>query len=97
MKSKSTLIPPVAINQAVPQIRHVDADPDPACHFDADLNRDPACHFDANPDPDPTFHFDADLIFHIFWPVVCKMMRIRIQLITLMRIWIRNTAMKNAY
>jgi hypothetical protein len=28
-------------------------DPDPACHFDPDL--DP-CHFD----PDPTFHFDAD-------------------------------------
>ncbi len=27
---------------------HVDADPDPACHFDAD------------PDPDPTFHFNAD-------------------------------------
>jgi hypothetical protein len=26
----------------------VDADPEPACHFDAD------------PDPEPTFHFDAD-------------------------------------
>jgi hypothetical protein len=26
---------------------HLDADPDPACHFDAD------------PDPDTTFYFDA--------------------------------------
>ncbi len=33
---------------------HVDADPYPACHFDADPHPDPACHFDA--DPDPTFH-----------------------------------------
>ncbi len=36
---------------------HVDADPDPVCHFDADADSDPACQFDA--DPDPTFHFDA--------------------------------------
>ncbi len=32
----------------------IDADPDPAYHFDADQ----AYHFDA--DPDPTFQFDAD-------------------------------------
>ncbi len=40
---------------------HVDADPDPACHFDVDPN---PCIFDA--DPDPACHFDADLdsIFH---------------------------------
>jgi hypothetical protein len=29
---------------------YLDADPDPACHFDAD----------AEPDADPTFDFDAD-------------------------------------
>jgi hypothetical protein len=41
----------------------VDADPDPACLFGADL--DSASHFDANAEcrygtaPDSTFHFDA--------------------------------------
>ncbi len=38
---------------------HVDADPDPACRFDADPDPDPACHFDANPDPDPCFQIKA--------------------------------------
>ncbi len=39
----------------------IDADPDPACHFDQNPDPDPVCHFDADPDtdPDPTFHFDA--------------------------------------
>jgi hypothetical protein len=37
---------------------HLDADPDPACHFDADPNPEPASHFDT--DPDPTFYLDAD-------------------------------------
>jgi hypothetical protein len=34
-----------------------DADPDPACHFDAD----PSIHFDGNadPDPDPSFQVKA--------------------------------------
>jgi hypothetical protein len=32
---------------SIAEPHHIDADPDPACHFDAD------------PDPDPTFHFDA--------------------------------------
>jgi hypothetical protein len=32
---------------------HIDADPD--------ADPDPACHFDANPDPDPTSHFYAGL------------------------------------
>ncbi len=36
----------------------VDADPDPAYHFDADPDPDPAYHLDA--DPDPTFQFNAD-------------------------------------
>ncbi len=78
---------------------YFDADPDPVCHFDADL--DPARHFDA--DQHPTFHFDAGtdpdlcfaskgrLIFYIFWLVICKLMRIRIQLITFTRIRIHNT------
>ncbi len=70
-------------------------DADPACHFDADP--DPTLHFDA--DPDPSFQIKAQnlekkcsnrLIFHTFWLVICKLMRIRIQLITLMRIWIRT-------
>jgi hypothetical protein len=57
---------------------------------------DPACHFDADPDPDPSSQiqvqthkkFSSRLIFHTFWLVICKLMRIRnrIQLITLMRI-----------
>ncbi len=34
----------------------IDADTDPAYHFDA--YPDPACQFDA--DADPTFQFDAD-------------------------------------
>jgi hypothetical protein len=38
---------------------HVDADPDPACHFDPDPDQDPACHCDADPDPVSTFHFDT--------------------------------------
>ncbi len=40
-----------------------DADPNPACHFDADPNAgpDPAIHFDAEPDPDtdPSFQIKA--------------------------------------
>ena len=69
------------------------------------ITLDPACHFDA--DPDPTFHFDGvpdlslqikaqkkcsnRLIFHTFWLVICKFMRIRfgIQLFTLMQMRIR--------
>ncbi len=64
-----------------------------------DANPDPAYHFHA--DPDPIFHFDADLdpsfqirplkmclnrlMIQTFWPVICKLLRIRIriQLITL--------------
>ncbi len=43
----------------------------------------PACHFDAFPDPDPTFHLDLDPACHLIW------IRIRIQLITVIRIRIR--------
>ncbi len=35
-----------------------DADPGPACHFDADQDTDSSFRFDA--DLDPTFRFDAD-------------------------------------
>ncbi len=74
----------------------------------ADPHPDPACQFDA--DPDSSFQIKAQnfekclkrLVFHTFWLVVCKLMRIRtririqlitlmlirIQLITLMRFWI---------
>jgi hypothetical protein len=38
---------------------HVDADPDPAFHFDADPDPDATFHSNADPDPDPTFKFDA--------------------------------------
>jgi len=58
----------------------LDADPDPACHLD----------------PDPSFPLKKcsnRLIFHTFWLVIWKLMRIRIririQLITLMRMQIR--------
>jgi hypothetical protein len=34
---------------------HVDADPDPPCHFDADVNPDPTFHLEADPDPNPSF------------------------------------------
>ncbi len=73
---------------------HVDADP--ACEFDPDP--DPTFHFN----PDPTFHFDPDpsfqidskpwkkcsnrLILFTFCLVIWKLMRIRIQLATLVRI-----------
>jgi hypothetical protein len=33
---------------------HLNADQDPACHFNADPNPEPYCHFDA--DPDHTFY-----------------------------------------
>ncbi len=67
--------------------------------FDADL--DPSFHPDEDPDPDPSFQIKAQTleevlklaIFHTFWLVICKLMRIRIrfriQLLTLMRIRIR--------
>ncbi len=58
---------------------------------------DLACHFDADPDPSSQIKvqthkmFSSRPIFHIFWLVICKLMRIRnrIQLITLMRIRIQ--------
>jgi hypothetical protein len=53
-------------------------------------------HFGVDPDLDPSFQIKAQnlekrsnrLIFHTLWLVIGKLMRIRIQLITLMRIWI---------
>jgi hypothetical protein len=80
---------------------HPDADQDHDFHlmrmrilFDADP--DLTFNPDAVPDPDPNFQIRRKplkecsnrLIFSTFWFVICKMMRIRIrfQLITLMRI-----------
>jgi hypothetical protein len=60
-----------------------DPDPDPTSHLNTDSELD----------PDPRFQIRAQtlkkvLIFHTFWLVICKLMgiRIRIQLITLIRI-----------
>jgi hypothetical protein len=79
-------------------------DPNPACHFNADP--DPTILFRA--DPDPGFQMKAKNLEKVlnrlrtFWLVICKLMRIRIQLITfhadpdpdptfhLIRIQIRN-------
>ncbi len=58
------------------------ADPDPACRFNADP--DPTFHFGADLDPDPTFQIKAQN--HTFWLFICKLMWIRVQLVTLMRI-----------
>jgi hypothetical protein len=71
-------------------------------HLDVDPDADPVLTFrlDADPDPDPSFHIvqvleplkncSNRLIFHTFWLVICKLMRIwirfQIQPITLMRI-----------
>jgi hypothetical protein len=42
------------------------ADPDPACHFDADPDPDPTFHFFATPDPDPSVRTpDQDPSFQI--------------------------------
>jgi hypothetical protein len=52
--------------------------------FYADADSDPTFNPDADPDPDPSFQIKV--LFHTFWLVICKLMQIRIQLITLMRI-----------
>ncbi len=39
---------------------HLDADPDPAFHFDVDADPDPTFHSDADADPNPAFYFEAD-------------------------------------
>jgi hypothetical protein len=66
--------------------------------FDADADLDPFHpDADADQDPDPSFRIKAQtlekcsnrLIFHTYWVVICKLMRIQIQLITLMRMRIR--------
>jgi hypothetical protein len=64
----------------------------------ADSDPDPTFHFDAAPDPDPILQIikaqnlencSNRLIFQIFWLVICKLKRIRIQRITMMRIRIQ--------
>ncbi len=74
---------------------YIDADPDPACHLNEDP--EPTFHFDA--DPDPNFQINAQntesvqigsySIPNIFRLAICKLMRIWIQFITLMRMRIR--------
>ncbi len=54
------------------------------CHFDAEPDQNPTFHFDAEPDPDLSFQIKAQnhdkcsnrLIFHTFWLVISKLMRI---------------------
>jgi hypothetical protein len=77
------------LNSVADPARHfnADEDPDPACHFDEDADLDPNFQFDAVPDPDPNpslqikaqnlKKFKNRLIFHTFWLVICKLMRIR--------------------
>jgi hypothetical protein len=77
---------------SVVDLHHVDADPDSTYHHNADP--DPTFHPDADPDPEPSFQIKAQtlekvLIFHTFWLVICKLMWIRIPLITLIRMRIR--------
>jgi hypothetical protein len=75
---------------ADPHHIYADPDPDPACHFDEDP--EPTFHFNADPDQEPSIQIKAQtlkkcsirLIFLTFWLVICQLMRIRIQLITLM-------------
>jgi hypothetical protein len=73
---------------------HFDVDQDTACHVEADPDPGPTFHFDA--DQDPSFKIKAQkskprkkcstrLIFHTLWLVIGKLIRIRIQLITLIR------------
>jgi hypothetical protein len=40
---------------SVADTHYFDADPYPACHFDADPDQEPTFHFDADPDPDRNF------------------------------------------
>ncbi len=83
---------------------YFDTQTDPAFHFDADRDPYSTFHFDADPHPHPSFQKRLRklkkclnrFIFHSFWLLICKLMRIRIQLITLMRIHntdvLKNTA-----
>jgi hypothetical protein len=52
------------IGGSVVDPHHVDADPDPAFHFDADPDPDLTFLSFADPDPDPTFKFDPDPTTH---------------------------------
>ncbi len=63
---------------SVADTHYFDADPYPACHFDADPDQEPTFHFDA--DPDPNFQMEAQnlkkcsnrLTFHTFWLFISK-------------------------
>jgi hypothetical protein len=70
----------------------VDADFDFLFDVDPDADPDPTFHPDADPDPDPDPYPSFKkrlkkglnrLISHTFWLDICKLMRIRIQLINL--------------
>ncbi len=52
----------MCLHACVADPHHIDADPDPACHFDADPDSDPTLHFNAGPDSNPSFHIKAQNI-----------------------------------
>ncbi len=68
---------------------HLDADPDPASHFDADPDTDPTFHFDAVPDLCPALaaklrlktlkKCSNRLTFCTFRLVICKLIGIQPQ------------------
>ncbi len=69
---------------------HYDAHPNTDSHPACDSDADPTFHFDSDPDPNPVPSFQsAQIGFHSFWLVIGKFMRIRMQLIALMRMRIR--------
>ncbi len=65
---------------------HIDADPNPAFYFESGCGSGSLL---PNKSSKPWKKCSNRLMFRTFWLVICKLMRIRIQLITLMRIRIR--------
>jgi hypothetical protein len=51
---------------------HLDADPDPAFHFDADPETDPIFHFDVDPDPAPHGYKICNYWFTEYRPSTAK-------------------------
>ncbi len=51
--------PLLCIKNSAADQRHLDADPDPACPFDACPDPEPTLYFDADPAPAPSFQIKA--------------------------------------
>ncbi len=52
-------LPYLVSSSRVSDLHHIDTDPDPACHFDADPDPEPTFHSDEVPDPDPCYQIKA--------------------------------------